>query len=130
MKRKPPFQNHVVNQFPSIVTSHRTRPSRHDLHWLFARFIPCLDAAILRRSSLLSLPTLPPPLSFREICRPRPQPIRSSAAPVKFTRQVCYTRRARPARGDTRVACFERGRKNILAVAQVQGVSMSGGITA
>lgn len=43
---------------------------------------------------------LPEPgrLSFREICRPRPQPIRSSAAPVKFTRQVymavsCVTRR-------------------------------------
>lgn len=83
----------AVNQFHrSQVLPHRAS-LRHDLHWPFARF----RRFILRlgwrdRATTLSLcPPGPGRLSFREICRPRPQPIRSSAAPVKFTSRV-YTR--------------------------------------
>lgn len=70
-------------------------------------------------------PPEPGRLSFREICRPRPQPIRSSAAPVKFTRQVymavsCVTRR-----GLLLVSRRVRGEK--LSSSQVQGVSVSRG---
>lgn len=77
-----------------------------------------------RDRATILLPTSLSPLSFREICRPRPQPIRSSAAPVKFTRQVCCCVYC-PSRHEEGCRARE-GRKNAAVASRVrQGVSMS-----
>ena len=95
----------VNRSFVAMNQFHRSQcfPSRVPPSWFTLAICPLpeIHSVSVARSCNDPLPMSRPGsgrLSFREICRPRPQPIRSSAAPVKFTSRVyatesCVTRR-------------------------------------
>lgn len=68
----------------------------------------CLDGAIVQRTPFSFVGDL----SFRKICRPRPQPIRSSAAPVKFTTHLYTAIGGRGVREGKRAGTELWGKKN------------------